>query len=90
MRIPVFPALRIAAGLFLAVLLGVLGYHVYHRKISVSPEALLQQADDMSWLNSWIEAEPLYRQVEFEFIREHQPSRALYAHVSEIPAQSES
>jgi hypothetical protein len=37
-----------------------------------------------------IAAEPLYRQAEFAFTRNHEPSKALYAHVSEIPAQSES
>jgi hypothetical protein len=44
----------------------------------------------MSWLNSWIEAEPLYRQAELQFIRRHQLSQALYARVSEMPAHSES
>jgi hypothetical protein len=44
----------------------------------------------MSWLNSWIEAEPLYRQAEQEFTRRHQLSKALYARVSQMPAYSES
>ena len=90
MRIPAFPSLRIAAGLVVAVSLGVVGYHVFHRKGPGTPEALLKKADEMSWLNNWIAAEPLYRQAEIRFTREHQPSKALYAHVSEIPAQSES
>ena len=47
-------------------------------------------ADEKSWVNNWIAAEPIYRQAELVFIRNHEPSKALYAHVSEIPAQSES
>jgi CHAT domain-containing protein len=74
----------------LAVLLGVVGYHVLHWRIPGSSEALLEQADEESWVNNWIAAEPLYRQAELGFIRKHELSKALYAHVSEIPAQSES
>ncbi len=44
----------------------------------------------MSWLNSWIAAEPLYRQAEQEFIQRKQLSKALYARVSQMPAHSES
>ncbi len=55
---------RIAAGLLLAVLLSVVGYQDVRQLNSHGPEGLLQRADDMSWLNSWIEAEPLYRQAE--------------------------
>jgi hypothetical protein len=76
--------------LVLAVLLGVVGYHVLHWRIPGSSEALLEQADEKSWVNNWIAAEPLYRQAELGFIRKHEPSKALYAHVSEIPAESES
>jgi tetratricopeptide (TPR) repeat protein len=51
---------------------------------------LLEQADEKSWVNNWIAAEPLYRQAELRFSQQHKLSKALYAHVSEIPAQSES
>ena len=44
----------------------------------------------MSWLNSWIAATPLYRRAELQFIQEHNLSKALYARVSQMPAQSES
>ena len=64
MRIASSPTLRIATGLLLAVLLSVVGYQVFRRPNSHGPEALLKRADEMSWLNSWIEAEPLYRQAE--------------------------
>ena len=90
MRFRVSPTLRIATGLLLAVLLGVVGYHVLQWRIPGSSEALLEQADEKSWVNNWIAAEPLYRQAELGFIRKHEPSKALYAHVSEVPAQSES
>lgn len=86
----VFPRLRIAAGLLLAVLLSVVWYGVFRRLHPQGPEALLKRADDLSWLNSWIQAEPLYHQAELEFLRKHDLSEALYAHVSQIPAQSES
>jgi len=89
MRIVVSPNLRIAAGLLLAVLLSVVGYQVFRRLNSHGPEALLKRADEMSWLNSWIAAEPLYRKAELQFAQRHQLSKALYARVSEMPAQSE-
>ena len=90
MRIASSPTLRIAAGLLLAALLSIVGYQVFRRWIAHGPEALLERADDLSWLNSWIQAEPLYRQAEEEFTRRHQLSKALYARVSQVPAHSES
>jgi CHAT domain-containing protein len=90
MRIASSPTLRIAAGLLLAALLSIVGYQVFRRWISHGPEALLERADDQSWLNSWIQAEPLYRQAEQEFAQRHQLSKALYARVSQMPAHSES
>jgi tetratricopeptide (TPR) repeat protein len=90
MRDAVPPPFRIAAGLLLAVLVGVVGCHVLRWRNPASPEALLKRADEMSWLNSWIAAEPLYRQAEIQFTQSHQLSKALYARVSEMPAHSES
>jgi CHAT domain-containing protein len=90
MRIASSPNLRIAAGLLLAALLSIVGYQVFRRWISHGPEALLERADDLSWLNSWIQAEPFYRQAEKEFVQQHQLSKALYARVSQMPAHSES
>jgi hypothetical protein len=90
MRIASSPTLRIATGLLLAVLLSVVGYQVVRRLNSHGPEALLKRADEMSWLNSWIAPEPLYRKAEIEFEQRHQPSKALYARVSQMPAHSES
>lgn len=89
MRIASSPTLRIATGLLLIALLSLVGFLMFQRN-SRAPEALLRRADEMSWLNSWMAAEPLYRQAELEFIREGQSSKALYARVSEMPAHSES
>jgi hypothetical protein len=89
MRLALPPSLRIASGLLLAALLSIVGYQVLLR-ISHSPEALLKRADDLSWLNSWIAAAPLYHQAELEFVQEGNASRALYAHVSQVLAESES
>src|ERR1700733_717385 len=90
MRIPFSSTFRIAAGLLLAVLLSIVGYQVLRKRNPDAPEALLKRADGMSWLNNWIGAAPLYRQAELQFAEKGQPSKALYAGVSEIPAGSES
>jgi hypothetical protein len=84
MRDSVSSSYRIAAGSLLAVLLSVVGCHVLRWRNPASPEALLERADEMSWLNSWIAAESLYRQAEIQFSERHQPSKALYARVSEV------
>jgi hypothetical protein len=78
----VSPTSRIAAGLLLAVVLSIAGCQVLRWRNPTSPETLLKRADDMSWLNSWIAAEPLYRQAEIQFTQQHQLSKALYARVS--------
>ncbi|MFP5205379.1 MAG: CHAT domain-containing protein [Acidobacteriota bacterium] len=90
MRIASSPAVRVTAGLLVAAALGGVGYRIVHRRNPDSPELLLKRADEMSWLNSWIAAAPLYRQAELQFLQEHNLSKALYARVSQMPAQSES
>jgi len=89
MRFFELPLVRIAAGLLFAALLSIVGYQVFLRTSS-APQALLKRADDLSWLNSWIAAEPIYRQAEAGFIQRGDLSKALYARVSEIMAHSES
>lgn len=89
MRIVAAPSPRIAAGLLLVVLLSFVGCHVLRWRNPSSPEALLERADEMSWLNSWIQAAPLYHQAEIQFEQRHQLSKMLYARVSEMPAHSE-
>ena len=90
MRIASSPAVRVTAGLLVAAALGAAGYRIVRRRNPDSPEALLERADKMSWLNSWIAAAPLYHQAELQFLQEHNLSQALYARVSQMPAQSES
>src|ERR1700744_1089663 len=90
MRIAFSSTFRIAAGLLRPVLLSIVEYHVLWKRNPNAPEALLKRADDMSWLNNWIGAAPLYRQAELQFTQKGQFSKALYARVSEIPARSES
>jgi CHAT domain-containing protein len=53
-----------------------------------SPEALLEKADALAWLNNWVDAEPLYKQAESMFLQQHKAAQALYAHVSQIPPSS--
>jgi hypothetical protein len=89
-RIPSSPTIRIATGLLLAALLSVVGYQVFRRHNSHAQEALLKRADDLSWLNDWVQAQPLYHQAELEFRAEGNLPRALYARVSQVPAESES
>ena len=50
-----------------------------------SAEGLLDRADTLSWVNRWAEAEPLYRRAEALFTAQRNPSKALYAKVSQIP-----
>ena len=90
MRIASSPAVRVTAGLLVAAALGGVGYRLVRRRNSDSPEVLLKRADKMSWLNSWIAAAPLYHQAELQFLQERNLSQALYARVSQMPAQSES
>lgn len=54
-----------------------------------SPDVLLREADRKAWANAWFEAEPLYKKAEAELIRKHEPSKALYARVSQIPPHME-
>ena len=90
MRIAFSPAVRVTAGLLVAAALGGVGYRIVRRRNPDMPEALLERADRMAWLNSWIAAAPIYRQAELKFLQEHNLSKTLYARVSQMPAQSES
>ncbi|WP_263356670.1 CHAT domain-containing protein [Acidicapsa ligni] len=53
-------------------------------------DALLSRADKLSWDNQWLEANPLYARAEIEFLHQGQPSKALYAHVSQFIVRAES
>jgi hypothetical protein len=53
------------------------------------PDSLLSQLDALSRNDNWIKAEPLFRHAEILFAHQHRESKALYAHVSQIPPNSE-
>lgn len=50
-----------------------------------SPVGLLERADELAWGNKWADAQPFYAKAEHLFNTQHQPSKALYAQVSQIP-----
>src|SRR5271168_1284477 len=50
-----------------------------------SAEGLLDRADTLAWGNRWADAQPLYHRAEQMFRGQHEFSKALYAHVSQIP-----
>jgi tetratricopeptide (TPR) repeat protein len=53
-------------------------------------DAVLRRADDLAWNDRWVEAEPLFKNSELLYSRQDRRSKALYAHVSQIPANAES
>ncbi len=53
-------------------------------------EGILAKADELSWNNRWMSAAPLYAEAEQLFIRQNQPEKALYAHVSQFVPLAES
>jgi CHAT domain-containing protein len=63
---------------------------VHRNNLTPSPAALLSKADDLSWHNNWMAADPLYAQAEQLFERSDRPSEALYAHVSQFIVRAES
>ena len=50
-----------------------------------SAQALLERADELAWGNKWAEAQPLFARAEQLFDAQQQPSKALYAQVSQMP-----
>jgi CHAT domain-containing protein len=64
-------------------------YRIRRRIDSDSADALLQRADDLAWNGQWFAAAPIFHQAEIKFTAERSGSKALYAHVSQIPAQAE-
>lgn len=83
----------IAASIFLiAIAAAGIGWARFHsaRVNDRDPDSLLRQADALSWNDNWIKAEPLYHNAELLFAQQHRNSKALYAHVSQIPPNSES
>ncbi len=89
MRLMFRNALKITAVAVFCLTLAVLATRFLILTRPGSPDAQLEQADKAAWLNAWIPAEPLYKKAEASFLKTHELSKALYAHVSQIPAHME-
>ncbi len=79
---------NIVVGITAAVLGGGLFYATaahHTTALPASAESLLNQADTLSWENRWADAQPLYAKAESSFGASHEPSKALYAKVSQEP-----
>jgi len=78
----------VATGMILVVLGCAYFYAIAPHHSSAAPESaagLLARADELAWGNEWAEAQPLYAKAELLFESQHQPSKALYAQVSQVP-----
>ena len=76
-------------GLAIALVGGAYFYAVTPHHSSAPPDSadgLLDKADTLSWGNRWAEAQPIYAKASQLFRLQNRPSKALYAAVSEIPA----
>lgn len=63
-------------------------YRIIARPKPGTPEAQLEAADEKAWLGDWEGAAPLYKLAEQSFVKKHEWAKALYARVSQVPAQS--
>ncbi|MEA2259716.1 MAG: hypothetical protein QOJ51_2541 [Acidobacteriaceae bacterium] len=73
----------------LVIAIGAYLYLVNPHHNSASPESaegLLDRADILAWGNRWIDAQPLYARAQRLFEAHNQSSKALYAQVSQVPA----
>ena len=77
-----------ACGITLVLAGGAFYYATLHRTAAVtdSADVILKRADTLSWNGRWAEAKPLYAKAALLFKAQHRPGKALYATVSEIPA----
>lgn len=72
-----------------AILGGAYFYAVTPHEPSAPPdsaEGLLERADALAWGNRWADATPLFIRAEQLFAYQRNPAKALYAKVSQIPA----
>ena len=63
---------------------------IRQRVASDSADALLRRADDLAWNEQWFAAQTLSAQAEVKYATEGNRTKALYAHVSQIPVRAES
>ena len=82
-------AIIVMCAVAIAAIAVIIAHHIGRRGVAGSADALLQRADEMSWNDQWIAAEPIYKQAEEMFVRDGNRSKALYAQVSQIPPHSE-
>jgi tetratricopeptide (TPR) repeat protein len=84
-------SLKFSGAIFIVVVLigaGAYYYAIIPHHSAAPPESaqgLLDRADDLAWGNQWAAAEPLYKRAESLFVIQGRPSKALYAHVSQVP-----
>src|ERR1035437_8744537 len=88
-RIQSFAFIVMCAVAFAAIAV-LIAYHFSRHSVAGSADAFLQRADEMSWNDQWLAAEPIYKQAEEMFVQNGNSSKALYAQVSQIPPHSES
>lgn len=72
-----------------ALVTGVYFYAVTPHHSSADPQSargLLERADILAWNNRWTEATPLYQRAQILFTQQGDAPKALYASVSQIPA----
>ena len=89
MRLPrIVKRLSATFGIMLVVAGCAYFYAITPHHSSAPPESadgLLDRADTLAWGNRWADAAPLYKKAQGLFLAQHQPSKALYAEVSQIP-----
>ena len=81
----VFLGLLLVATIATAVVLFHPGTIRHRPQTQESAQSLLDRADMLAWGNRWADAQPLYHRAEQMFQSQHELSKALYAHVSQIP-----
>jgi CHAT domain-containing protein len=72
-----------------ALVTGVYFYAVAPHRSNADPHSargLLERADILAWNNRWTEATPLYQRAQILFTQQGNAPKALYASVSQIPA----
>jgi hypothetical protein len=55
-------ALIVMCAVAIAAIAALVAYHFGRRRMAGSADALLRRADEMSWNDQWIAAEPIYKQ----------------------------
>ena len=78
----------VALGITFGLAAGAYLYAVSPHHSSAPPESaqgIQDRADALAWNNRWTDAQPLYAKAEHLFDSQHEPSKALYAAISQLP-----